>query len=132
RTVRVLEPGTGPPDRAGERRYRAVLRDDAAVELLLHPQQLVALVLVDRRERHARPLGDDLVDVGLAHDDAAGVRLDVELLADELQVLTRLHFLLAIELRLVEVLLGNRRLHLLDGDADALVDLAELLAVAGI
>ena len=42
------------------------------------------------------------------------------------------HFLLAVELRLLEVLLRDRVLHLLDGDADALVDLAELLAVAGL
>ena len=57
-------------------------------------------------------------------------RFDVELLAHELQVLPRGHFLLAVELRLLEVLLRDRALHLLDGDADALVDLAELLAVA--
>ena len=68
----------------------------------------------------------------LADDDLARARLDVELLADELQVLARRHFLLAIELRLLEVLLGDRALHLLDGNADALVDLAELLAVAGL
>src|SRR5262249_52596107 len=66
----------------------------------------------------------------LADDDLAGVGLDVELLADELQVLARRDLLLAIELRLLEVLLTDRALHLLDGDADALVDLAELLAVA--
>ena len=64
--------------------------------------------------------------------DLARRRLDVELLADELQVLARRHFLLAVELRLLEVLLADRALHLLDGDADALVDLAELLAVAGL
>jgi hypothetical protein len=64
--------------------------------------------------------------------DLARRRLDVELLADELQVLARRHFLLAVELRLLEVLLRDRALHLLDGDADALVDLAELLAVAGL
>ena len=100
------------------------------MQLVLHVQQLVAFVLIDRRQRHAGPLRDDLVDLGLADDDAAGARLDVELLAHELQVLARLDFLLAIELRLLEVLLRDRGLHLLDGDADALVDLAELLAVA--
>ena len=97
-----------------------------------HPQQLVALVLVDRRHRHAGPLRDDLVDLGLADDDFPRARLDVELLADKLQVLARRDFLLAVELRLLEVLLADRALHLLDGDADALVDLAELLAVAGL
>ena len=109
-----------------------VLRDDPAVQRLLHLQELVALVLVDRRQRHAGPLRHDLVDLGLADDHAARVGLDVELLAHELQVLARLDFLVAIELRLLEVLLRDGRFHLLDGDADAAVDLAELLAVAGL
>ena len=130
RPVRVLQAGARAANGARQRRDRLVLRDDALVQRVLHVQQLVAFVLVDRRERHAGPLRDDLVDLGLADDDAARARLDVELLADELQVLARLDFLLAIELRLLEVLLRDRGLHLLDGDADALVDLAELLAVA--
>ena len=109
-----------------------VLRDDALVQLVFHPQQLVALVLVDRRHRHAGPLRDDLVDLRLADHHPARAGLDVEALAHELQVLARLHFLLAVELRLLEVLLRDRVLHLLDGDADAAVDLAELLAVAGL
>ena len=41
-------------------------------------------------------------------------------------------FLLAVELRLVEVLGRDRALHLLNRDADALVDFAELFAVAGL
>ena len=73
---------------------------------------------------------DDLVDLLLADDDLARARLHVELLADELQVLAGGHLLLAIELRLLEILLRDGALHLFDGDADALVDLAELLAVA--
>src|SRR5262249_49017053 len=68
--------------------------------------------------------------LGLPDDHLARVRFHVELLADELQVLARRDFLLAIELRLLEILLRHRALHLLDGDADALVDLAELFAVA--
>ena len=130
RPVRVLEAGARAANGARERRNRLLLRDDALVQRVLHVQQLVAFVLIDRRERHAGPLRDDLVDLGLADDDAARARLDVELLAHELQVLARLDFLLAIELRLLEVLLRDGGLHLLDGDADALVDLAEFLAVA--
>ena len=132
RTVRVLQPRARAADGARHRRDGPLLADDAAVELLLHAQQLVALVLIDRRERHAGPLGDDLVDLLLADGDAARARLDVELLAHELQVLARADFLLAVELRLLEILLRDRVLHLLDGDADAAVDLAELFAVAGL
>src|SRR5205823_350599 len=72
----------------------------------------------------------DFVDLRLADHDLAGARLDVELLADELQVLARGDFLLAVELRLLEIFLRDRALHLLDGNPDALVDLAELLTVA--
>jgi hypothetical protein len=107
RAVGRLQPGARAADGARQRRDRRVLADHAAVQLLFHPQELVPLVLVDRRERHARPLRDHLVDLGLADDDAAGARLDVELLAHELEVLARLHFLLAVELRLLEVLLRD-------------------------
>ncbi len=130
RPVRVLQPGPRTADRARHRRDRAFLADDALVEVLLHAQQLVAFVLIDGRQRHAGPLGDDLVDLLLADGHAARARLDVELLAHELQVLARADFLLAVELRLLEILLRDRVLHLLDGDADAAVDLAELFAVA--
>ena len=69
RAVRVLESGARPADGARDGRNRLLLADHALVELLLHPQELVALVLVDRRERHAGPLADDLVDLLLADDD---------------------------------------------------------------
>src|SRR5262249_8154114 len=88
--------------------------------------------LIDRADRHTGPLGNDFVDFLLADDDLAGARLDVEPLAYKLQVLARRHLLLAVELRLLEILLRYRTLHLLDGDADALVDLAEFLAVPGL
>ena len=42
------------------------------VQLVFHAQQLVAFVLVDRRHRHAGPLRDDLVDLGLADDRPCG------------------------------------------------------------
>ena len=93
-----------------------------------HSQQLVALVLIDRRDGHAGPLRDDFVDVALADDDAA--HLSIEALASELQILARRRFLVAIELRLLEVLLRGGALHLLDGHTNALVDLGELVAVA--
>src|SRR5262245_152998 len=131
RPVGRLQPGARAPDRARQRRDRGVLRDDALVQLLFHPQELVAFVLIDGGERHAGPLRDDFVDLALADDHPARARLDVELLAHELEVLARLHFLLAVELRLLEVLFRDRVLHLLDGDADAAIDLAELFAVAG-
>ncbi len=101
------------------------------MQLLLHAQQLVALVLIDRRHRHAGPLGDDFVDLLFPDDDLPRAGLDVELRLDDLlQILAGGDFLLAIELRLLVVLLRGGALHLLHVDADALVDFAELLAVA--
>src|SRR5262249_16611179 len=75
----------------------------------------------------ARPLRDHFVDVGLADRHLARVVLDVELLADVLERLARLHFLVAVVLRLLEVLLGDGRLHVFDRHPDAAVDLPELL-----
>ncbi len=130
RAVRALQPGPRAADGPGDGGNRALLADHAAMQVVLHAEQLVALVLVDRRQRHAGPLGDHFVDLRARHDDLARARPHVELLADELEVLARHLLLLAVELRLVEVLRRHGAFHLLDGDADALVDLAELLAVA--
>src|SRR5262249_34929718 len=129
RTVRILQAGARTADGARYRRNRLVLADHATMKFRLHPQELVAFVLVDRRHRHAGPFGDDFVDLLFADDDLAGARLHVELLADELQVLAGRHLLLAVELRLFEVFLRGRALPLLNGDTDALVDFAELFAV---
>ncbi len=100
------------------------------MQRILHVQELVPFILVDRGQRDARPLRHDLVDLGPADDHPAGIRLDVELLAHELEVLAGLHFLLAIELCLLEILFGDGRFHLFDGDANAAIDLAELFAVS--
>src|SRR5216684_4310916 len=70
-------PSSRPTDRARDGRDGFFLADDALVELSLHAQQLVALVLIDRRHRHAGPLGHDLVDLGLADDDFARAGLHV-------------------------------------------------------
>src|SRR5881628_1662833 len=50
---------------ARDRGDRLLLADHAPVQLGFHAQQLVALVLVDRRHRDAGPFRDDLVDLGL-------------------------------------------------------------------
>ena len=45
RAARVLEAGTGAPDRVGHGRDRLVLADDALVEPLLHVDELLELAL---------------------------------------------------------------------------------------
>jgi hypothetical protein len=47
RTVGVLQPGARATDGARHRRDGLFLADDPLVQLLFHPQQLVAFVLVD-------------------------------------------------------------------------------------
>src|SRR4029453_1913854 len=131
-TVRRLQSCTRSANSPRERGDRRILGDDPLVERVFHVQELVALVLIDRRQRNAGPLGHDFIDLALADENATRARFHIELLANELQVLARLHFLLAIELRLLEILLRDRRLHLLDRNANAAIDLAELLAVSGL
>ena len=134
RPRRVLEPGARPANRARQRRNRLLLADDAPMQLLLHPQQLVALVLVDRRERHAGPLRHDFVDlraVPMAMRRRAG--LHVEPLADDLQALARLRLPDRDRARPCSlVALAARRFDLLDGRADAAADLAHLGAGLGL
>ena len=43
RTVRILQAGAGAADGVGDRRDRLVLADDALVQPLLHPEQLLDL-----------------------------------------------------------------------------------------
>src|SRR5439155_415399 len=63
RARRVLEPGASATDRAGDRRYRDVLADDASVERFLHLQELLGLLFGELPHRDARPHGYDLSDV---------------------------------------------------------------------
>src|SRR4029450_3454423 len=65
-------------------------------------------------------------------DHPPGARTHVELFADRIERLARDLLLLAPLLPLLETLRRDGVLHLLDRDPDALVDLAELLAVAGL
>ena len=63
----VLEPGTSTPDRTRDGVDGLLLPDDPLVQRVLHVQQSLRLLLGDARDRHARPHGDDLGDVLLAH-----------------------------------------------------------------
>ena len=132
RAVRRLEAGAGPAYRARQGRGGVLLADDPPVELALHLQQPVALVLVYRRQRHAGPGGHHAVDVLLADLDRGRADPLVEALAHVLEVLAGDDLLLLEELGLLVVLLRRRALHLLDRHPDVAVDVAELLAVAGL
>src|SRR6188768_1677080 len=129
--LRILQPGPGSPDGAGECRDRLLLADNAPVELLFHPEQLPALVFRDRRQGHAGPLRHDFVDLVLADEDARGVRFDVEALADELKALAGLKFLVPIEPGFLDVSLRHGAVHLLDGRANDAAQFADFGAEFG-
>ena len=63
RAVRVLQSSARAPDGVGDRGDGFVLTDDAAVEPLLHVDQLLDLTLHQSAHRNARPFADDLRDV---------------------------------------------------------------------
>src|SRR5205823_1268582 len=61
--ARILQAGASATDRPGDRRDCDVLSDDAAVEGLLHLQELLRLFLGELPYRNARPHRNDLGDV---------------------------------------------------------------------
>ena len=78
-TLRVLQAGTGTPDRPGERLDGLLLADDALVQLVLHLEQPGGLLLGELHDRDAgrdgEHLGDQLlVDLG-DHVHVAGAPL---------------------------------------------------------
>ena len=72
RPVRVLQAGARAAQRVRDRGHRLVLADHAAVEALLHVDQLLGLALEQAVDRDPGPAGDDggdvvLVDLLLDH-----------------------------------------------------------------
>ena len=125
-TLRVLEPGTRTPDRLRQRLDRLLLADDALVQLVLHVEQPLALLLGQLEDRDAggggQDLGDELlVDLG---DDVhvAGLPLALarRLLAEQLLLLV------AQRGGLLEVLRVDRALLLATHVGDPLVELAQV------
>ena len=66
RALRVLDAGARAADRLRDGDDRLVLADDALVELVLHPDELLRLGLGELEDRDARPHGDDVGDLLLA------------------------------------------------------------------
>ena len=105
-----------------------ILADHTPMQLGLHSEELVALVLVDGVQRHPRPGRDHLVNVLSTDFDGPRPRLHVELLSNELEALARDDLLLLEELGFLIVLLSRSALHLLDGYANTSIDIPEFVA----
>ena len=67
RPVARLQPSTGTADCPRQSGDRLVLADDAAVQLLLDPQQFGNLFFFDRRHGHAGPARHHFFDIVLRH-----------------------------------------------------------------
>ena len=67
RPLGVLEAGAGAADGFADRRHRALLADHAAVQVVLHGEQLVGLFLQHALHRDAGPLAHQLGDVVGVH-----------------------------------------------------------------
>ena len=124
--LRVLQPGTGAPDRLRQRLDGLLLADDALVQLVLHAQQPGGLLLGELEDRDAGGGGEDLGDellVDLGDDvHVAGLPL---LLA--LRLLLQQGLLVVAQRRgLLEVLRVDRRLLLAPDVRDPLVELAQV------
>src|SRR5262249_27860184 len=97
RTVRILQAGARTDDRVGDGANGLVLADDALVEMLLEPEELLDLALHELRDRDVRPARDDLGDVLLVdlflqeprRASAFSALLDLLLLGGELALEAR-------------------------------------------
>src|SRR5262249_39212817 len=103
----VLDARTALPHRPGDGDNRLVLADDVLVQLVLHAQEALGLVLADLDQRHAGHLADDLVD-DLLIDDAVHLLGALPPVLDQvLLLLLQLVRLVTQVGRLLELLLGD-------------------------
>jgi len=121
----VLQAGPGPPDGLGHSRERFLLVDDALVQLVLHPQELLRLFLGELEHRDAGPGRQDLGDLFLVHlgEDVHLARLPLALARGLL--LEQVALVVAQPRRSLEVLGVDGRLLLHPDLGDLLVHLAD-------
>ena len=101
-----------------------MLADDALVELVLHPDELLRLGLRELEHRDARPHGDDVGDLVLADLRLLLVGLVAPVLLELLLLLRELALLVAELRRLLELLLLDRVLLVAANALDLLLELA--------
>src|SRR5437773_2718980 len=107
-------------------RRRIVLADDAAVQRLFHPRELLGLLLLELPERDAGPAGDDELDVFFL-DRLSALALVLLPLALELLVAMAEHLLLLAERGgLLEFLGLQIHVLLADDPLELLLDLLHL------
>ena len=128
-TVGTLEPRPRPAYGPSQSSNGLVLADDALVQPFLDTHQLGHLLLLDGHHGNPRPFGDNALDVFLGHRAAAGV-VQIELLLNRPQVFQGDALLVAIDLRLFELIVGDGRFHASHDHLDLLLNFRHLLGEA--
>ena len=126
-----LEAGAGAANGASQRGDGLLLRDDALVQLLFHAQQLLRLFFLDAGNGNAGPAADYVLDVFAAYDAGGGV-VEVILVAQGAQVFALLALLVRVEASLLELVVGDGRVHAVHDELDALLDFSDLLRQRGL
>ena len=124
--MRRLEAGARAANSAGEGADGLLLRDDALVQLFLDAEQLLRLFFLDAGDGHAGPAGDNILDV-LAADNAGSRVVEVVLVAESAQILALLALLVGVEAGLLELVVGDGRVHAMDDELDALLHLGDFI-----
>ena len=98
----------------------------AHVQLFFDAQQLLRFLFFNRRDRNACPARDDIFDV-FAIDDAGRGFVEMVLLPQAAQVLAFLAFLVGVEARLLEFVIGDGVVHAMNDELYPLLRLGDLL-----
>src|ERR1022692_1296461 len=131
RPVWTLQSCARTPDRTGQRADRFILRNDALVQLFFNAQQLLRLFFFDGSDGNASPARDYIFDV-LAAYDTSGRLVQMIFLAQRAQILALLAFFIRVETCLLEFMVGDRVLHAMHDELDALLDFGDLLGLRGL
>src|SRR5260370_11928341 len=123
--MRRLETCARAADGTGEGRDGLLLRDDAFVELFFHAEELLGFFFLDAGDGNAGPAADYVVDVFAACDTGCRV-VEVVLVAQSTQSFALLALLVGVEARLLELVVGDGRVHAVDDELDALLDFGDL------
>ena len=95
------------------------------MQLFFHAQQLLRLFFLDAGHGHARPAAHYVLNVLAANNAGSGI-VEVILVAQGAQVFALLAFLVGVEARLLEFVVGNGRVHAVHNELDALLHLGDL------
>src|ERR1017187_780964 len=131
RAAAGFQTGARAADGAGQRGDGSFLADDALVQFLLDAQQLGDFFLLDGGHGDAGPARHHVFDIVLG-DAASGGIVEIIFLAELPHVLALLAFLVGIEARLLEFMIGDGVLHPMDDELNALLNVGQFGGEGGL